>query len=96
MLAAKGLITPLDEPSLTLACWLWQEYQQDMAIVAKEGRYSKGKPHPAMLQAQKAVKQLNELLKLFGMHPASRTRLGGAKEEPERDDSYSKFRRGVR
>jgi P27 family predicted phage terminase small subunit len=99
MLAAKGLLTPLDEPSLTMMCQLWQEYQENTAIVAREGRYYEVKggamiPHPAMVQAQRALRECNGLLKQFGMHPASRVRLGGAKEEPEKDDSYSRFRRG--
>jgi P27 family predicted phage terminase small subunit len=98
MLAKKGWLTALDEPSLTLMCQLWQEYQENTAIVRKEGRYYEVKggamiPHPALKVAQQALNKCNDLLKLFGMHPSSRVRLGPAKDEPEKDDRYSKFRR---
>lgn len=97
-LAKRGWLTDLDEPSLTLMCQLWQEYQENTAIVRKEGRYYEVKggamiPHPAMKTAQQALNKCNDLLKLFGMHPSSRVRLGPAKEEPEKDDEYKNFRR---
>jgi P27 family predicted phage terminase small subunit len=98
MLAKKGYLTALDEPSMTMMCQLWQDYQDYRNEAKKAGEYyttSNGSiaPHPATKQANAALNKCNDLLKLFGMHPSSRVRLGPAKDEPEKDDRYSKFRR---
>jgi P27 family predicted phage terminase small subunit len=97
MLASEGLFSPRDVPCLTMLSQLWAEYQENMRQVEKHGRYYEVRgvvtSRPEYNQAQKQLKQINELLKQFGMHPASRVRLGPAKDEPEKDDRYSKFRR---
>lgn len=100
ILAKRGWLTDMDEPSLSLMCRSWKEYHECTEVVEKEGRCyttSNGSivPHPLMKQATTALNKCNDLLKLFGMHPSSRVRLGPAKEEPEKDDSYKHFRRGV-
>jgi P27 family predicted phage terminase small subunit len=98
MLQKRGWLTAMDEPSLRMMCQLWEDYHDYRAVAKKQGEYyttTNGSivPHPASKQATTALNKCNDLLKLFGMHPSSRVRLGPAQNEPEKDDEYKQFRR---
>lgn len=95
LLTREGLLTHLDGAALALyceACGLWVEAKQKVAETSLVVTTEKGNviQNPYVGIANKAAKQMLEILVEFGMTPSSRTRVTAVKE-PDAGDSKSRY-----
>ena len=94
-LAREGLLTHLDERALALYCEaysLWVEAKQKVAETSLVVTTEKGNliQNPYLGIANKAAKQMLEILVEFGMTPSSRTRVTAA-QDPDANDPKARY-----
>lgn len=94
-LAREGLLTQLDRTALALYCQAYGRWVEAEAKAVEHGLVVKTTngnaiPNPYLGVANKAAKQMLEILVEFGMTPSSRTRVT-AVEEPDAGDPKARF-----